>query len=325
MQKDCIGLVSICEKNTNSHNLKLMIMKTKTLNFTTFGNTCLVQLEVKPETAFRYKAGEPFLKSGELIISELNAGGVVSSLLAENHSEFFLLLTDADILMGAKQNRILNKSMLLPPLAKTIIEVSCVERGRWSFTSKNFSSPSAAADPDLRRDKAMSFSLENADAEPEAFKTQSQVWNHISARMEIENFDSASENYSDLISFSMKKNKRNFPECHPEEGATGLALIVDGTITGIDLFGTGESYRHYFPKLRDSAFLRAQADKDVELDRHELNFRILDLLDRYELCARKQDPSYTGAGKMLMFENKEFIGFDLNHGEQRIHSTLFVR
>jgi hypothetical protein len=302
-----------------------MIMKTKTLNFTTFGNTCLVQLEVKPETTIGFKPGELFLKSAELIISEMNAGGVVKSLLAENHSEFFLLLTDADILMGAKQNRILNKSVLLAPHAKTIIDVSCVERGRWSFTTKNFSSPSAAADPDLRRDKVMSFSKENADAEPESFKTQSQVWNHISARMQFENFDSASENYSDLINSNMKNRKKSFPECSPQEGATGLALIVDGSVSCIDLFGTDESYRHYFPRLRDSAFLRALADKDVEVDHHEFNFRILDLLDRYELSARRQDLTYSGAGKMLMFETKEFIGFDLNHDEQRIHTTVFLK
>ena len=40
--------------------------------------------------------------------------------------------------MGAKQNRIINLTILVPPGKTIVIPVSCVEAGRWRFTSDRF-------------------------------------------------------------------------------------------------------------------------------------------------------------------------------------------
>ena len=90
-------------------------MKTTTKQLTTFGNLGLVQLRVEPETSFLFQPGGREMRKGTLIISESTGEGIVGKLIALNNSEFYLLLTDADILIGAKQNRILNESILLAP------------------------------------------------------------------------------------------------------------------------------------------------------------------------------------------------------------------
>ncbi len=88
----------------------------------------------------------------------------MGKLLALNNTPAHLLLTDADVLVGAKQNRVVNKSMLLAPLSKTVIDVSCIERLRWNYTSANFSSPGSMADPDLRKEKAQALFCGRDDA-----------------------------------------------------------------------------------------------------------------------------------------------------------------
>jgi len=134
-------------------------MKTTAKHLTTYGNLGLVQIRVEPETSFSFRPGGPEIKSGGLIISESTGEGVVGKLTAKNNTDSYLLLADADVLIGAKQNRVMNKSMLLAPMSETIIDVSCIERLRWSYTSERFSNPETVAAPDLRQEKAKSLSL----------------------------------------------------------------------------------------------------------------------------------------------------------------------
>src|SRR5256885_7264429 len=83
-----------------------------------------------------------------------------------------VLLYDGEELLGAKQNRILNVTVLVAAQSKTVIPVSCVEEGRWSARSSFFSSARHAAYPELRRRKA-----EQLSAEPfERGAGQSVVW-----------------------------------------------------------------------------------------------------------------------------------------------------
>ena len=71
-------------------------------------------------------------------ITELNDSGAVPQLKVINNADIPVLILDGEELMGAKQNRIVNTSILLREKSETIIPVSCVEQGRWSYTSKNF-------------------------------------------------------------------------------------------------------------------------------------------------------------------------------------------
>ena len=58
----------------------------------------------------------------------------------ENPSAEKILLVDGDELVGAKQNRILNLTILVGAGQKVVIPVSCVEQGRWRYRTAEFAS-----------------------------------------------------------------------------------------------------------------------------------------------------------------------------------------
>ena len=51
-----------------------------------------------------------------------------------------LLMLDGEELVGAKKNRVLNVTVLIAAQSDTVIPVSCVEQGRWSYWSQEFGS-----------------------------------------------------------------------------------------------------------------------------------------------------------------------------------------
>ena len=66
-------------------------------------------------------------------ITEVSDGGSVPELAFENASAGKILLVDGDELVGARQNRVVNISILVGGGQRVVIPVSCVEHGRWSY------------------------------------------------------------------------------------------------------------------------------------------------------------------------------------------------
>jgi hypothetical protein len=298
-------------------------MKTTAIQFTAYGNTGLVQIMATPETILNVKPGGPEMKNGGLIINESNENGVVGKLTATNNTGSFLLLTDADVLIGAKQNRIINKSILLAPFSKTIIDVSCIERLRWHYNSSDFRSPDIAADHDLRKAKIASMLFKMNESMP-VQNTQSVVWSHINHSLTEEHLTNETESYHEAVSFRMSQKAGDFPVCEAERGCTGLGVVVNGKVKCIDIFGTEELYKYYFPLLRNSAFRMAGTGKDIkQADKHESNFRVLESLDIFEMTERNSDQQYPGAGKLMMAERNGILGIELSIDEKRVHVVVF--
>ena len=65
-----------------------------------------------------------------------------------------VLLLDGEELVGAKQNRIINTTILIAANSTTTIPVSCVEQGRWSYRSEKFSSEKRVMSHMMRSHKA---------------------------------------------------------------------------------------------------------------------------------------------------------------------------
>ncbi len=57
-----------------------------------------------------------------------------------NHADIDALILDGTELRGAKQNRMVNITIIVGKHSEAPIPVSCVEQGRWAYRSRGFTS-----------------------------------------------------------------------------------------------------------------------------------------------------------------------------------------
>ena len=68
-------------------------------------------------------------------VTEVSCGGSVPELAFDNQADEGVLLLDGEELVGARQNRVLNITILVGGHQHIVIPVSCVEHGRWRYNS----------------------------------------------------------------------------------------------------------------------------------------------------------------------------------------------
>jgi len=78
-----------------------------------------------------YTTLDDALRAGTARVTEVDAGGRVPELAFENDGDRPVLVVDGEELVGAKQNRIVNLTILAPAKSKTVIPVC-----RWSSRAR---------------------------------------------------------------------------------------------------------------------------------------------------------------------------------------------
>ncbi|HOF39591.1 MAG TPA: HIRAN domain-containing protein, partial [Candidatus Hydrogenedentes bacterium] len=81
---------------------------------------------------------EEALEAGTADVTETSHHGTVPEILIRNRGDRPILLPEGEILTGAKQNRVINITILVAAQSELVVPVSCVEQGRWSSVSRRF-------------------------------------------------------------------------------------------------------------------------------------------------------------------------------------------
>ncbi|MGH7556701.1 MAG: ARPP-1 family domain-containing protein [Gemmatimonadota bacterium] len=122
------------------------------------------------------------IRAGTLRITEVGQGSV-PELIAINTGDTDVLILDGEQLIGAKQNRMASRSILLSAHSETKIPVSCMEHGRWHHVSQEFT-PSEYYSPSRvrgrnRRTEASYIQAGMAAAPHVLREAQGAVWDEI--------------------------------------------------------------------------------------------------------------------------------------------------
>ena len=187
-----------------------------------------------------------------LRITETSASGSVPELFVENPTDSTVLLYDGEELVGAKQNRILNVSVLVGTDAKLPIPVSCVEQGRWSRRSDAFGSAKHISHSHLRRRKA-----ETLAAQPLARGVaQGQVWDEVrekQSRMGVRSETAANRDTFEAHGARLRALEQAFAVAPGQCGAV-LGL---GDDLCLDAVSRPDAFALLWPKLRAGYLLDA--------------------------------------------------------------------
>jgi len=288
-----------------------------------YKNLAMFPLIGKDGALMDYLLLDEALKEHLIEVTEVTQGGSVPELKVTNTSEKTVLLLDGEELVGAKQNRILNTTILVAGKAVVVIPVSCVEQGRWAYKSPSFKSEMRFMVSSLRASKAsqVKYSLETDQS---FCSDQGAIWNDIQEKANRRHAPSPSMAMSEIYnkdSGSLEEYRKHFT---PADNQVGALFLINGKIVGLDGFGKQATFSKVFAKLLDSYALDAidwfdPDRKTPEQDQDEKGF-----IDA--ICAAQQETHRAvSLGTDIRFESPGLIGFALEYEQSILHLSAFAK
>jgi hypothetical protein len=292
----------------------------------TYSNLTLFPLVAEGESASGYLLLDEALDRQLVRVTEVSTGGSVPELALENNSDESVLLVDGDELVGAKQNRVLNLSILVAGRERLTIPVSCVEQGRWAYRSAEFQAAKRALFGRARARKAQSVS--------EALRTrgvrasnQSQVWADVAAKADDLCVASDTLAMADIYVDHAAQLDAYVRAFNPLPAQRGAVVAVGGKVVGVELFDSAAAFSRYLEKLvrayaldaiERNAAANAGASTIAPSDRDASAF--LDLIwstntERFKALGEGEDIRLTGQG---------IAGGALAAGGRLVHLAAFV-
>lgn len=169
-----------------------------------------------------------------LTLSEVGSEGLVELLALENTLGERVLLYEGEELVGAKQNRIVEQTILVEAHSTLKISAKCVERGRWARSSRYFTPASRAAYPSLRKVKR---------------EGQLAVWTEVAAkqrRLEVHSPTEAAEALYVSRGSSLDEYLQALPR---SDGQAGALVGIGGKIVCLDYVSRPDVFAGLYLKL----------------------------------------------------------------------------
>jgi hypothetical protein len=195
-----------------------------------------------------YTTLDEALREGTARVTEVSKEGSVPELSVVNEGDRPVLLLDGEELRGAKQNRVLNLTILAPAGKTIVVPVSCVERGRWDLGATAFAGSDHVLYAALRSEKAAAVSGSLA-REGRASSDQRAVWASIDAKLARLAQSSRTAAMVDAFEARRRGLDAFVVALKPLPGQTGAVFAMNGRVGGVELFDQASVLAAMFPKL----------------------------------------------------------------------------
>jgi hypothetical protein len=190
--------------------------------------------------------------AAELAISEIG-DGTVPALLARNTGDRAILVLDGEQLLGSRQNRMTNRSILLPAASTTKIPVFCMEQGRWHRQSDVMTTAPQHSPSKMRRRAREAEARHAAAGTPPTAamlsEAQGVVWADVAeslARIGGDTPTRALDAAYDANRGSLDEWVDAFPL---QDEQVGVLAFTAAGVLGLDLIGAPRLFGMLHPRL----------------------------------------------------------------------------
>jgi hypothetical protein len=273
------------------------------------------------ESQLGYRTLDELMAADALEVTEIDEGGSVPTIRVTNKSDLMAFLMAGEQLVGAKQNRVLNVSLMVPPSASLDIPVSCVEAGRWNDRSAKFASGGSMSHSKLR--KMMSKQIHRgrrSGGTPTS--DQMAVWNEVERKLSAMRSSSPSQAFEQVYKDHAARLNDLSSRLQPPEGCHGVLFAVAGRIEGADLFDQPATLAKLWTKL-----VRGYVIDAMEMGENEAPpITTEDGLRWLQAAGGAETESYPspGIGRDVRFEATALSGSAFVVDEQAVHLELFA-
>ena len=286
-----------------------------------FGNMVVIPLLTYTNHSPDYLTLKEALDEKLLTVTEVNQTGSVPELLVSNQADQPVLILDGEELVGAKQNRIVNTTILLKKKSRTVIPVSCTEQGRWSYVSEKMYDSELVGSPTLRMKKAASVNV-SLEHSGKFMSDQGAIWDEIHLLAAETKVHSPTQAMRDV--FESKKSDLDgyvsaFPYVPDQQG---LLVFINGEAAGCDILSQTFAYKVVHRKLVKSYALEALLQKEENTSKPTAD-KARNFLDQAMHCEEKKYKSI-GLGWDYRYQSNTIVGSALVYRRKVIHAAFFA-
>jgi hypothetical protein len=269
-----------------------------------------------------YRTMDEALAHRALEVTEISESGSVPVLRVVNKDEPLVFLMAGEHLIGAKQNRVLNTSVLMPGQAEVTLPVSCVEARRWHYCSPQFTTDEAVSHGALR--KMMSFQAHDGYRRTGTpTSCQAEVWKEVGRKLGAMGSVSPTAALHQAYADHRQRLGAMLQRLPVPTDCAGVAFAVNGRIAGADWFDQPATLARLWPKL-----VRAYALDALEFQqtraRGVKRETVADWL-RSAGTARAETYQSPGLGQDVRLEGPTLHGAGLVYNGSPVHVELFAR
>lgn len=185
--------------------------------------------------------------------------GDVNNLVLTNNADQPLFVMSGEVIIGGRQDRIIGRNTIIPPKTTQDVPVFCVEHGRWTGNSSEFTTAKALAHGRLRG-KA-------------SFASQQDVWDEVSVKNGQRKTESATGTYRQIAAQqsdgTLDVMQRQLDGALARLSAAdrsklvGFAVALNGKVASVDVFNSPALFDKLETKLLHSYLTEAV---DVKAD-----------------------------------------------------------